>query len=201
MPRRSLIGAVLIGTLLLAGCSGGDPDTVPDTDSGTSTTEAPGVGAAAECLIGDWLLTTAELQRWVNVVFTPGELQVMNVKGTSTFSFTADGGYRLTPEWGFEVQVAATDMTGSATIAGVLSGTHSVDGDILTTNVTDSAIDATVVIVVSGVAIPTATFEELLEESFGEDPLNSAPFSCSGDSLTLGFDTGHDRMEMDLVRV
>lgn len=52
----------------------------------------------------------------------------------------------------------------------------------------------------AGIDIPTVAFEEILEESFGRDPLGTSDYSCWGNTLTLEFNTGHGLMEMDLAR-
>src|SRR5690606_1429214 len=154
----------------------------------TPTSEIPGSDASAECLVGDWLVTEAELQRWATAVLPTGELKLVDVVGTSSFSFTADGGYTLTPDWGFTLVIENAEMQGDAFVTGAVVGSYVTSGATLTTTVTDSStIRVEVDIVLNGVSIPTDPFETILAEAFGMNPINSSPFDCAGGALTLHF--------------
>jgi len=134
-------------------------------------------------------------------VLPTGPMELVDVSGTSTFAFAADGGYTLTPAWGFTLVIADADMRGDADVTGAIVGNYATSGSTLTTTVTDaSSVHVEVSIVVNDVSIPTDTFEVLLSDAFGVNPINSSPYDCSGDGLTLHFDTGTGLMEMHLER-
>lgn len=183
--------AAALALLGLAGCAPADTSG-SGSDSGTTTAPTSDPVAGPECLIGDWLISDSEMNKFYAVV---GEATgtTFTIEGDTTLSFTTDQ-FTYTPDFSLVMTTAGVDATGR--LAGAISGTYTATEETITTDVTSS--DAHMFITVGGI-------EQDVTEQFGDAvtnaPFSNSPYTCNAEGPLIGFtiDDTHS-VELQLTR-
>ena len=160
------------------------PAPAAPVETAAPATEAPADESGADCLVGDWVITEAELNAYYDALeaalSASGPAPTFDIAGQALVTFTpAD--YTYTANFDLTLGVAGQEGTGAST--GTVSGTWTpVDGVILA-ETTDSNL--TVSVSIGGI---TFDGSELANGLLDSSPINAAPFDCAGP--TLDFQTG-----------
>ncbi len=188
--RRSttaVLAAASLLPLLLVGCttsSEGDLAVDPDAPA-SAEPEAPADPTDPACLIGDWLITEAEMQSFYDAVSGSTEGLQLTIDGDTGLSFTADS-FTYTPDFTLRLDIAG--VAGEGVTTGSLSGGWSAADGVVTTTVGSNDIDVQVSI--AGTEVDAS---DSVGSIIASDPINQAPFDCSVPAApVLQFDTGTD---------
>ncbi len=166
------------------------PASTEPAPTSSPTTEAPATSAApttapapppatASCPQGTWIGSSAELQKFYDAIGAASG-GTITVRGQVLLELTPDGTVRWTPQdWGITATFAG--VASDASLTGTISGTYTVDGDMLTTTNVDNQLE--VQVTVNGVAIDA---QGALAEAFAEFPINDSTYACTADGLVLG---------------
>lgn len=163
-----------------------DPAPV-DTESAPVETEPPPVesepapsGADGGCLVGDWVITNAEMNGYYDALETTlpgGGVAIDITRGEVRLSFT-DTDYVYTGD--FDLTLDAAGQTGTGVTTGTVNGTWEVvDGRIQTT-LGESNLDVSVT--VAGITLNGSDVANGLLDSV---PIVNSPFDCA--EPTIGF--------------
>ncbi len=186
--RRAPFATTAVAVLLLAGCTAGDPvdPELEPSDAAvdeSSEPEAPSDPTDPACLVGDWLITEAEMQSFYDAVSGTTEGLVLTIDGDTGLSFTADQ-YRYTPTFILRLDLAG--VVGEGVTTGSLGGAYTAEGGVITTTVGDN--DLQTIVTING---QTQDASALLGSIIASDPINQAPFDCTDPaSPVLQFETG-----------
>lgn len=175
-PTVASLAAASLLALLLAGCSTGaeSPEGGPSAEAsadGDTPAPAPADPTDPACLIGDWVITEAQMQSFYDVLSDPVNDVFVTVEGETGLSFTADT-FEYTPNFVLNLEISGVE--GEGVTSGSLSGSWSASGGVLTTEVGENSLTSEVTVL--GV---TQDGTELLGSFITSDPINSAPFDCS----------------------
>ncbi len=162
-----------------------------ETDAPVDTAPEPVVTEAAEedtstasCLIGEWVVTEAEMNGYYDALEATlgvaGPAPTFEITGQSLLTFTATE-YMYDADFTLLLDVVGQEGTGDAT--GTVTGEYTVVGDRIDAQITSSDLD--VVVNVGGV---TLSGSELANGLLNTAPINRAPVSCDGP--TIGFALG-----------
>jgi len=159
-------------------------------------TTSPDDGADGSCLIGDWVITQAEMNGYYDVVtggFGEGGPPVeIDIVGQTLLTFT-ETGYVYTADFDLTLAVAGTSGTGVST--GTVSGTWETDEGRLVTSLGESNLN--VIIDVGG---RTVDGSDIAGGFLASSPINDAPFDCAGPTLGFQADsTGAVRHDVTLT--
>lgn len=146
-----------------------------------------------ECLIGNWVISAAEMERFYNSVQNDADFAVQGYTGL-TFSEDA---YEYAPNLSVRMQIENDTFPISAVMSmgGSITGSYRADGFIITTSHEVANIRA-------AVKIGDRTYDgtDLVSGFLLTSPINSAPYECTDAGPVLMFATaGPDRMPIQLV--
>ncbi len=203
---RRLAVLTVGAALLLAACSSGDGtasdgstttggDSAETTSADTTTTTSM---SSDDCLVGTWLWTSEELQRFWDVIESQsqpatGEHVDFTSDGEITLEIRADGTFTYSVDYSVTIGVAGVGATNS--LAGDLSGSYAVEEGTITTENVENTIDITSS--VPGVD-PSTLGDQLLIE---DNPINESPFHCEGENLVLDVATVDGRTPVTFIPV
>jgi hypothetical protein len=158
-----------------------------------STEAVPEPDADGACLVGEWVVTEEEMNKFYDGVESTVEAPLaLSVEGSGTISIRADGTYRWGPEFIVTVEVAGTSGTGDAT--GDITGNWSASDGVL---VTESDVNAMEVsITVGGV---TVAGDDLANGLLDSSPINGVTYSCDGPAPVLDFLTGDPEVTVPIT--
>jgi hypothetical protein len=208
----ALVGALALTGVLL-GCGGGDDDAAASVPSASSveTTEAlaaettaaateptatdapveseppptdpPVTDAAGECLVGDWVVTEAQMDAYYAGLMSTMEAPLsLDTVGSAPLSFAADGTYAWAPAFSLVVEVAGQSGTGD--VGGTITGNWTAADGVVTTSSDVEAV--TVSIAVNGVVFAG---DDLANGLLNTSPVNGVTYSCDGPTPVLDFQT------------
>lgn len=181
-----VVMVVAIGAL--ASCA---PVEAPGT-SGSSGSEAEEEIDPITCVIGNWTISEAEMQRYYDQVSSGVDGTTFTVNGTTGLVF-GDTDYAYLPSFSLDLDVSGSPAT--ATIHGSITGDYVVDGGEITTNNDDNIIS--MIVDVGGF---TMDGTELAQEMLSANPVSSAPYECRpGPELIISMETGYGRVPITLV--
>jgi len=215
--RRRIVPFLIVSSVALTACGGSEAATTAPTSSTTTVlaasgpaatepapvatepapaTTSPDDGADGSCLIGDWVITQAEMNGYYDVVtggFGEGGPPVeIDIVGQTLLTFT-ETGYVYTADFDLTLAVAGTSGTGVST--GTVSGTWETDEGRLVTSLGESNLN--VIIDVGG---RTVDGSDIAGGFLASSPINDAPFDCAGPTLGFQADsTGAVRHEVTLT--
>lgn len=155
----------------------GTPSTPAATPSGQPGPDTTSADPAA-CLVGDWIVTEAELNAYYDTVTAQSAFDSIDVAGQVRITFT-DSSFVWTDDYAMDLD--ALDMTYRAALAGNLTGTYETDGRLLAGTVDHD--DRTGRFSHNGVVIEDAG--DLFVGVAPARPLDTAPFVCAGPTLTI----------------
>lgn len=167
-----------------------DPNTAPTTTTApvpsstapptepTADTTVPTGGSA--CLVGDWVVTDADLAEYFDVVADNAAFDAIDSSGLIRISFT-EISYVWTTDYTLTMRIA--DMTYEAVQTGAASGTYTEAGGVLTGTIDDDSRSGSI----------EQGGEPVREEDVGDRfvdinparPMDSMPFSCDGPTLMV----------------
>ncbi|MCT9819819.1 hypothetical protein N3K63_05890 [Microbacterium sp. W1N] len=197
MTRRRLAPmlALSASALLVCALAGCAPEGTAPTATGTSTssprasvspsasttaTPSPSAAAGAACLIGDWRMDQAGLDRFyadINTILSGADIGY-TPQGTASLTIGADGAYAWTPPTNVTADVGGTEI--AVTLGGALSGTYTATDDRITADTT-----STDGLQVSATLDGAPTDASGIIEQIAASPVADAPYTCEGDTLTL----------------
>ena len=186
-PAAALAAASLL-PLLLVGCSVGSEEATGSSSEGpeaeaSTESAAPADPADPACLIGDWLITQEEMQKFYDAVSGSTEGLALTVEGDTGLSFTADT-FTYTPDFTLRLEIAG--VAGEGLTTGSLGGGWSAADGIVTTTVGSN--DINVQVTIAGAEVDAS---DSVGSIIASDPINQAPFDCSDPAApVLNFDTG-----------
>ena len=160
------------------------PATEAPAATAAPATEAPGEESGADCLVGDWVITEAEMNAYYDALeatlSASGPAPTFDIAGQALVTFTP-ATYTYTADFDLTLGVSGQEGTGTST--GTVSGTWTPVDGVIVGETTDS--DLTVSVSIGGI-----TFDgtELANGLLDSSPINAAPFDCAGP--TLDFQTG-----------
>jgi hypothetical protein len=192
----ALIAVGSLSALALAGCADEAETTAPGTDSGTTTegtSTEPDTVDQSTCLIGDWLITEAEMNKFYDAL--EGEVGggfEIDIEGDTGLSFTATD-YVYAPNFTLALTFdAGIDGTGS--ILGTISGDYAVADGIIGTSHNESNVAMSVN--VGGVEMDGT---DLFDDILAAHPFNEAPYVCAAGEVVIDFSTGEGRVPITLT--
>lgn len=189
------VATASILSLMLVGCSTGT-----ETPAASSEAEAPEASEAPApvdptdpaCLIGDWLITEAQMQSFYDALSSEIDGLSIAIAGDTGLSFTSDT-YVYTPDFVLTLEVSGIEGEGDT--SGSLSGSWTASEGVLTTEVGENSLATQITVL--GV---TQDGSELLGSFITSDPINSAPFDCSDPAApVLQFETSTGRTPIVLT--
>jgi hypothetical protein len=196
--RRAAFALTAVTVLAMAGCAPGDDSTVEADPSATASDAATDSEAPVAdpldpaCLVGDWLITQAEMQSFYDAVSGSTEGLVLTIDGDTGLSFTPDE-YLYTPTFTLLLEIAG--VMGEGVTTGSLGGTYTAEAGVITTTL--GANDLQTIVSINGV---TQDASGVLGSIIASDPINQAPFDCTNPaSPVLQFDTGAGRTPVALT--
>ncbi len=160
-------------------------DTVaPATDvAGAGSTPSEAAAVAGDCLVGDWVVTSEQMDAFYDGVMGTLEAPLgIDTDGSAPLSFAADGTYEWAPDFALVVEIAGQSGTGE--VAGTITGTWTAADGIVTTSSDVNAL--TLSIMVNGVSFDGADLGNGLLDS---SPVNGVTYSCDGPTPVLDFRT------------
>ncbi len=164
---------------------GDEPGDEPAQTEGPS---APPEGAdSPECLVGDWVISEEQMQRFYDSMETPADF---HITGDTGLSFAADT-YEYTPDFQLKMNLGGQEASG--TLTGSITGTYTAQDGVITTS--NDANDIDMAITVAGVTMDgTDTGEGFIESS----PVNSAPYECTSAGPVITFENTGDGVDIQL---
>lgn len=198
MLKRKLfgvLGLLALSTLILTSCApetststAKDAETLPEakeTNNADSTeseqAEKEPVETKAdpkECLVGDWFISEAELQKFYDTVNVSEA--TFTVRGDMGLSFSTDE-YEFQPDFTFTLDVSGIEGVGE--IVGLVQGSYTATEEILTTEY-DNADQVEFIITVMGQEFDGKEINDSFLSMFA---INEAPYECVDNALTLGY--------------
>ena len=179
--------------------SGADPggDVAPSTEAGPETVEPDEPlesGEAGDCLVGDWVITNAEMNAYYSALAAnagDGMVSFTVPTGQVFLTFTPDT-YQYSSD--FEIVVSVSGIDGTGTSTGTVSGTWEGSDGVVTTTLGESNLDVEITVAGQvidlfgggGSADGSGTVNSILESA----PINDAPYSCAGPTPTIEFLAG-----------
>jgi hypothetical protein len=162
-----------------------EPTTTPSTTavSPTDSTTAPSTTVAADsgagCLVGDWVVTDADLADYFDTVSINAAFDSIDATGEIRISFT-ENSYEWTTDYTLTLQLG--DETYEAIQTGAARGTYTEAG-VLTGTIDDDSRSGSI----------EQGGEPVREEDVGDRfvdinparPMDSMPFSCDGPTLMV----------------
>jgi hypothetical protein len=135
------------------------------------------------CLVGDWVVTEAEMDAYYAGLMTTVEAPLtIDTTGSAPLSFAADGTYAWAPTFALTVDVAG--QVGSGEVGGTITGNWTAADGVVTTSSDVNAL--AVSITVNGV---TFAGDDLANGLLNSSPVNGVTYSCDGPSPVLDFKT------------
>ncbi|WP_298945189.1 hypothetical protein [uncultured Microbacterium sp.] len=190
---RTVAALLALGALTLTGCvpepepgasaSATASATARATPSATPSASAP--ASAADCVIGDWTTSEADLVAYYDQVNAAlaGAGATFTPVGSAGLSMRADGTYSWLPDVQLTADVAGTQIL--IDIAGSIDGSYTVRGDTIATQ-NDSTENLQISATIAGVATDPGT----IGDQIGGAPLANATFTCSPSTLVLTSSVG-----------
>lgn len=150
-----------------------------------TTTDADAAAGDGGCLVGSWVITGDTMNGYYDALESTPEMAGgdvdFTITGDTALEFRPDGTYTYRPD--FALAMVVGDMSGDGAASGELSGDYVIEDGIVTTTVTDDAIEMT--ITVAGITMSSSDIGMDIESIA---PISSAPVDCSGETPTLGFE-------------
>ncbi|WP_298742115.1 hypothetical protein [uncultured Microbacterium sp.] len=190
---RTVAALLTLAALTLTGCvpepepsasaSATASATARATPSATPSASAP--ASAADCVIGDWTTSEADLVAYYDQVNAAlaGAGATFTPAGSAGLSMRADGTYSWLPDVQLTADVAGTQIL--IDIAGSIDGSYTVSGDTIATQ-NDSTENLQISATIAGVATDPGT----IGDQIGGAPLANATFTCSPSTLVLTSSVG-----------
>ena len=169
------------------------PETAPPETTTAPTTAPPTEpGASDDCLVGEWVVTEAEMNAFYDAVEARLDQPVdFTITGEAGLVFT-DTAYAWAPA--FTLQLDLSGITGTGDAGGSISGTYTTADGVLSTEVGESAMTLTV-----EVAGQTIDGAELGNGFITSVPFVDSPYSCDGPTPVIQFETIDDRHPVTLT--
>ncbi|HUH52948.1 MAG TPA: hypothetical protein VLZ31_02755 [Microbacteriaceae bacterium] len=154
-------------------------NSAPDEDKQTTEEQPAEVKAdPRDCLVGDWHISEAELQKFYDTVNVSEA--TFTVKGDMGLSFTADE-YEFQPDFTFTLDISGIEGVGE--IVGLVQGSYTATEEILTTEY-ENADQVDFIITVMGQEFDGKEINDSFLSMFA---INEAPYECVDNTLTLGY--------------
>jgi hypothetical protein len=197
-PRSAALALLVLAPLALFGCTQSATSSTGSTAGSSSSGESGAESAAEvealsgpECLIGDWYIEQDQMQVFYDALGAANGNLDFTIDGGTGLSFT-ESSFSYTPEFTLLLTVAGIDGTG--TISGAIGGEYTADEAVITT--AQETNDTSLTVTVGGVTQDGgALFGSLLAAS----PIHSAPYECTAQGPLIQFDTGDDRVPVQLT--
>jgi len=155
-----------------------DPVTTEPSTTAPVTTE-PSTPSATSCLIGDWIISDADLGVYFDTVSVNAGFRSIDSTGVIRLTFT-DTGYEWNNDYSLSMMVA--DTLYQAAQSGGISGTYSEAAGVLTGTVDRD--DRTSTFSQDGAPLAGDVGDLFVGINPGH-PMDSLPYSCDGPTLTL----------------
>lgn len=151
----------------------------PSTSASATPSAAPTTDAAA-CLVGEWSMDQAGLDRFYGDVNTllEGSGVAFTPQGTAALSLTKDGAFTWTPD--AQVSAAVSGTTILIGLSGHIDGTYTATADHIAT-VTQSTDGLVVSATIDGAQTDAGSITQQIAGA----PITDAGYTCSADTLTL----------------
>ncbi len=152
--------------------------TDPPVAAAPASTAAPAEPADdGSCLVGDWVVTEAQMDAFYDGLMTTVEAPLtIDTVGSAPLSFRSDGTYEWAPA--FDLTVEAAGQVGVGVVSGSITGKWSAADGVVTS--TSDLNDVMVSVTVAGV---TFSGSDLANGVLNRSPVSGVTYSCAGPVL------------------
>jgi hypothetical protein len=146
------------------------------------TPDEPASGPDDGCLVGEWVVTEAEMNAFYDAVEALVDQPIdFTITGETGLVFT-ESTYAWSPAFTLELEISG--ITGTGTAGGSITGTYTTDDGVLSTELGTSELTLTL-----EVAGQTIDGETLGNGFITSVPFVSSPYTCDGPTPVIEFET------------
>jgi hypothetical protein len=179
------VGATVDSTAVTEAPIATDPPVTDPPVTEPAVTEPPVTAPPADtdgsCLVGEWVVTEAEMNGFYQGLMSTMDGQVdLSVTGSAPLTFRADGSYAWAPD--FQLVIDIVGQSGSGSIGGTIDGQWTASEGVVTTASDVNAVEMSV-------TVGGSTFDgsDMANGLLSSSPINGVTYSCAGPTPVLDF--------------